>query len=431
MCERLSHKQGERVSTIMLLITRVLMAAVAVVSLFPSAITGLSPPFEEEQCPREPACCEEDCCGPGTSWYSPFCVYNSDSSGFNGTHSDAFDKGCVERACCEEDCCNPGFTEYDATQALCLPVPQGPPGPTPAPVDCMPTVGPCVSSFSELEQALAGATSNDVVALCGGDPIVTETAAIVDQPSLSLCCLGDLECSMESGGDHRNLEVTGSDFTAQGIIFANGKATAPDEAGGNVLIDAAGNHQIFDCTFQSGQASEGGNLAIKNAESVVMWRTVFAYGNTTGLGGGFDLDALENLIVDQCSFESNTAFSGAGFHVRYLKSISVKNSSFRENIANFGGGFFASGLGSLQSLEVLSSTFDENRANIGNGGAGLANLPDLSQLNITLFGNSGGGNFAAGGFEEPCDDFFFVFSVGEEGDDSCVDVNQDITSLPA
>ena len=74
----------------------------------------------EEECPFLPGCCEEDCCGQGTLWQSPFCVLDPSSAGFNGTHSSEWNAGCIERACCESNCCIPG-TVYDSSKALCVP----------------------------------------------------------------------------------------------------------------------------------------------------------------------------------------------------------------------------------------------------------------------------------------------------------------------
>ena len=87
------------------------------------ACVALSPPISApiEECPWIPDCCEEDCCGEGTSWEPPFCVLDQSGPGFNGTHSDTYDNGCVERACCESACCSKG-TIYDTSLALCFPL---------------------------------------------------------------------------------------------------------------------------------------------------------------------------------------------------------------------------------------------------------------------------------------------------------------------
>ena len=75
-----------------------LLLAVAVAgSSVPTAIGQADISFAtvDGGCPSAPPCCEEDCCGLGTRWNPPFCVNDSSSLGFNGTHSSAWDPGCV------------------------------------------------------------------------------------------------------------------------------------------------------------------------------------------------------------------------------------------------------------------------------------------------------------------------------------------------
>ena len=91
------------------------------------ALSALLSPYSTASgnalCPLVLGCCEEDCCGEGTSWdvKKAHCISNPNSSGFNGTHSSAWIDGCVERVCCEDECCSPGETEYDGNSALCVP----------------------------------------------------------------------------------------------------------------------------------------------------------------------------------------------------------------------------------------------------------------------------------------------------------------------
>lgn len=399
------------------MVNRLPTSIVAAICFFPYCITSLSPP---EQCPLEPSCCEEDCCGQGTSWDPPFCRLDPGASGFNGTYSDTFDTGCVERNCCENACCSPG-TWYDARLASCVPS---------SSFECIPTSGQCASTFSELEQALAGASANDIVAICGNDiPIQTEYALLVpvNKPNLSLCCLGPGQCIIMSNGNDRNLEVLGTDFTAQGIDFVDGTDVLGD-GGGNVIIDAVGNHEIVDCSFRNGASSDGGNLAVRKADNFFLAKSSFINGATSGLGGGVDVDVLGSFKVEGCSFENNRANSGGGFHVRNAQEISVKNSHFNSNEAKFGGGFFASGLNEIRSLEVLSCTFDGNVANTSGGGAGKANLPSVEQFAINLSGNSGSGNIGT----DECDGFVFNYYGYPDSADvsACIGVDQDITDLP-
>jgi len=401
------------------------IAAVLVATWFLPAMVAEQPLAVQtfvpvEECPLVAKCCEEDCCGQGTSWDSNrgYCVYDLDSDGFNGTHSDAFNPDCVERACCEDSCCSPG-TRYVFDQALCLP--SGPtPGPTPTPSsECVPTTGPCVSTFTELEQAVASASSDDVIALCGNNvPIIAETAILVDQPSLSLCCSGMDSCIMESSGNDRNLMVTAPDFTVQDIIFANGTSSSD---GGNMIIDAAGSHQIIGCEFRNGKAGvNGGNLAVEQADTLTIMGTSFVNGTAGDLGGGANINA-SRWFADECTFKANSAFAGGGLNTWFSPiEISIKDTVFDSNFAETGGGYFASALGDLRSLEILGCTFDDNEG----GGAGHANLDDLSKLDLRISGNDGSGNVGDDFFE--CDDFLFNYIYPP----ACVGLTDDITSLP-
>lgn len=67
----------------------------------------------------EPACCEEDCCGQGTSWNGSFCSKDESSSGWSGVYSNDHNYGCVVRTCCGETCCDQG-TRYAPRIAECI-----------------------------------------------------------------------------------------------------------------------------------------------------------------------------------------------------------------------------------------------------------------------------------------------------------------------
>lgn len=74
-----------------------------------------------EFCSRIPGCCEEDCCGPGTSYNGGggACEADPSSPGWPGVYSDLYQFGCVFRRCCEDECCSEG-TEYDPSIECCV-----------------------------------------------------------------------------------------------------------------------------------------------------------------------------------------------------------------------------------------------------------------------------------------------------------------------
>lgn len=85
--------------------------------------TGQGEELAPSQCPLIPPCCEEDCCGPSTSWVNPNCVYDPSSGGWESEgYSSDFDFGCLDRVCCEADCCDGTTTIYDATTQFCIPL---------------------------------------------------------------------------------------------------------------------------------------------------------------------------------------------------------------------------------------------------------------------------------------------------------------------
>jgi len=302
--------------------------------------------------------------------------------------------------------------------------------PTPAPtsypiLECQPTVGRCVSTFAELESVVAEADNNDVIALCGnGIPLFTESEVIIAKPGMTLCCLGAKDCIMASSGGGRNLFITGSDFTVQDVIFVNGTGA---KEGGNVAIDASGNHRILGCEFHNGESpghTYGGNLAVKNAENLVMKDCLFVNGTAGSSGGGAHLDA-KKWTMDVCTFRDNNAGDGGGLHTWDAEEISIKNSVFESNSGWNGAGFFASGLGSLRSLEMLGCTFNNNVAGFM-GGAAQMNLASLHEIDLTLSGNSGTGNAAME--KGACPELGFAYRE-QPYDNTCVGLEDEVFNI--
>jgi hypothetical protein len=42
----------------------------------------------------------------------------------------------------------------------------------------MPTVGPCVGTYAELQEAITSSTGDDVIAICGNSVLVATEAAV-------------------------------------------------------------------------------------------------------------------------------------------------------------------------------------------------------------------------------------------------------------
>jgi hypothetical protein len=85
-------------------------------------------------------CCEDECCGPDTSWDDEilYCVPDPGSLGFQGIFATEFVPICEVKVCCEDFCCFDG-TYYDPSISCCLPItiptvsPVAPTPPTPSP----------------------------------------------------------------------------------------------------------------------------------------------------------------------------------------------------------------------------------------------------------------------------------------------------------
>lgn len=76
--------------------------------------------FDPSEC-IHPRCCEEDCCGVGTSYsfVSRLCEPDVGASGWNGQHSTSYVNDCIRRSCCEGDCCS-DRTLWDDATAYCI-----------------------------------------------------------------------------------------------------------------------------------------------------------------------------------------------------------------------------------------------------------------------------------------------------------------------
>lgn len=127
-------------------------------------------------------CCEDECCGPDTSWDTDieYCKLDPGASGFLGIFAPDFLPVCAVRICCEDSCCFDG-TYYDPSIQSCLPLTmpadESPVVPTPSPTaspNSSPTAteAPTIVILLPLLTAPAfrpnvcGAAIEDAVAFC-------------------------------------------------------------------------------------------------------------------------------------------------------------------------------------------------------------------------------------------------------------------------
>jgi hypothetical protein len=311
----------------------------------------------------------------------------------------------------------------DGSLSLSLPTPSTPPSTTSPPTTaCVPTSGPCVASQEELVVILDNIESDSVVTLCGNTTIKTSTSINITQSKVTLCCEAT-GCLVKSQGSDRNLMVTGTDFTLQGVDFAAGRKDASGEIGGNVAIWSAGHHIIRNCTFSGGSSgSLGGNLFVGTPNNLTIERSVFELGQSRNGGGLAVLDA-SGIVLKGCTFAGNVADNGGGFIVYgdnvVDQEIYIYDSTFERNEAFFGGGFLATSFGLMPRLDIQLTTFNDNAAEDGAVAAVFHFVKsDRLPLDLRLQGNNGMNNEAS----TVCNGFYiFLDSSGPD----CFDVSDD------
>jgi hypothetical protein len=263
---------------------------------------------------------------------------------------------------------------------------------------CQPTIGDCISNYDVLAEVLNEVESADVIALCGGE-IKTPRALYIEQANITLCCTDPgVGCQLTSGGTDRIATVVGPNVMLQSIQFLGGNSILN---GGNVAIITPGYHSIIDCSFVLGLSGGfGGGLAVENAHSIDIRRTVFRE-NVALIGGGglATLDTRE-IMTKQTVFESNDGprtGGGVFFSMAELNkphSILFETTTFHNNVTQIGGGFMGTSLGNMPRLVIWNSVFI---GNIGvTGGAGIVlNHLEHKELVLRLFNNTGEGNLSS------------------------------------
>jgi len=297
--------------------------------------------------------------------------------------------------------------------------------------DCAPTTGPCVASKQELVatlNAIEGNAAPTTVALCRDTTIQTPQAIQISSANVKLCC-ETTGCRIESQGSDRNLIVSGSDFTLDGIDFLGGSKVENGGSGGNVAIEASGNLVIRNCTFSNGNSDYlGGNLFIDTPNNVTIYGSTFENGQVRYGGGGLAVLNALGINIQSCTFVDNAAESdGGGFIVFGFddvdQEIFIRESTFVRNKAFYGGGFLATSFGEMPRLDVQHTMFNDNEAEEGAAAAVFHSVKvGAGPLDLTLKGNSGVNNRA---FSE-CNGIYAYVGAGGA---TCFDVSQDYSRV--
>jgi hypothetical protein len=275
---------------------------------------------------------------------------------------------------------------------------------------------------------LGNIEASSVVTLCVDTTIETAQAISITQPNVKLCC-ETTGCLIESQGSDRNLYVTGTDFTLQGVDFVGGSQVATGEGGGNVAIQAAGHHVIRDCTFSGGTSDfVGGNLLVDTQGNVTITGSIFKSGKVRYGGGGLGVLNALGIVLEDCTFADNVAGSDGGGFIVFGdnvvdQEIYINESTFERNKAVSGGGFLATSFGHMPRLDVQLTTFNGNTAEEG-GVASVFHyvIHDRLPLDLTLKGNGGVNNEAS----SVCDGFYIFL---DPSDAHCFDVSEDYPTM--
>lgn len=279
--------------------------------------------------------------------------------------------------------------------------------------NCEPTSGQCVSTLTDLQSDLDAADVGDIIALCQGTVVTTDTPIDISQSQITLCCI-DSECTLLGAGSDSVLVVTGESVTLQDLRFEDGISTQFN--GGNVAIEADGDHIIRNCEFVNGETDDiGGNLFVMTTGTLTIEGTSFLDGVATLAGGGLAVLDASQVTIRDSEFIGNDSTEGGGLYssvsdllTSQSQDLIIENTTFRRNTADLGAGFLVSSLGDLPSLSVLNNVFSDNTANEG-GGAG-AILVFLEEIDLSLNGNSGSANTGT----LVCPDFLAVSSSSND-----------------
>ena len=148
--------------------------------------------------------------------------------------------------------------------------------------------------------------------------------------------------------------------TYQENLYSNGQSgsilafSGPDstiiDGGGEgsclVIENAPNSWLIGGFTFTNGYANEGGGIAARNSDGLILGGNMFIGNTAEEVGGGvFALNT--NTFVDSCQFISNSAntYDGGGLMVisndaSGYRNVSINNSLFYQNSADEGAGVY-------------------------------------------------------------------------------------------
>lgn len=292
---------------------------------------------------------------------------------------------------------------------------------------CRPTSGFCASTAHDIE--VAAGTTGAVVAICASTTITTDTAILIEQSQITLCCeVADAaQCIVRSTGSDNNLDVFGDSFTLRDITFEDGVGEVI--FGGNVAIDGNGDHLIQGVEFRNGRAAQvGGNLFVQTAGTLTVEDSLFLEGRAGEAGGGMYILNARAVTLRNNVFQSNSAgqTGGALFSIlgpdafqTYSQLLIIDNTDFEGNTAEIGGGLFITDLGETPTVTILNSDLTSNVGTNAGGAGAIAQF--LDGINLTITDSRSNNNRSP-----VCPNIVGFFSGSETP--FCIDVNEDFLS---
>ncbi len=223
-----------------------------------------------------------------------------------------------------------------------------------------------------LRQAIADASSDDVIEFSVTDTITLSTTLIISK-NLTINGSGASQLSISGGNSVRVIYISGSHtVNINNISIINGYSST---YGGG--IENEGTLTIDNCIFSGNYAAGGGN----------------------GYGGAVD-NYNGSVTITNSTFSNNTAASRGGAVATYGgTSISIDNSTFDSNTSALGGAI-SQAQSSAVNLTITNSTIYNNAASLGGkcGGAIYWQQGAVNISNSTISGNEAdnGGAFCNG-----------------------------------
>lgn len=254
-------------------------------------------------------CCEDDCCGVGTSWdiRALQCVPAPGSPGYDGIPLPGYQSGCALRSCCEVNCCGDG-TFYNTDIECCMPAA--------APTEC-----------TVLSENTTQALTNVLMEANGAEIILCSTAITFAQP-LSLDVPVNLVCDgtcifdgnnstrLFNFGDHVFPNAYPIDYQVSfnGFVFQRGQAVDPTFNGGGLFLFVGtpfATARFEDCQFLDSYAVSNNGGAVLGLEAGNFDFVGCLFRNNYSYNGGAISVIDVKVTVESTSFLNNTAIGGA------------------------------------------------------------------------------------------------------------------------